>query len=326
MINSPKIPQDFPKPQYKFICEKCQTKTNNKKDYNNHLLTKKHNRLILAQNHECLCGKKYKHYQSLYKHKKNCTYEICKSSEICANKETQIINTDEILDYKGMFMTMINENKELRNIVINQQSQLGEQQSQLGEQQSQLGEQQKQISEMIPKLGNNTINNKQKYNINIFLNEKCKDAMTMNKFLDTIKVTIEDLMHTKNKGITEGISNLFIKNMNKLSLYERPIHCTDVKRETVYIKSEGKDGEADEWQKDKEQEQLKGAISNMTFVQSKNLKLYTDENPDWMEKEHKQNEYVKMMKNCMDNIKTDNRREKIIKKVCNNVYYNGSDD
>ena len=62
----------------------------------------------------------------------------------------------------------------------------------------------------------------------------------------------------------------------------------------------------------------------MTFVQSKNLKLYTDENPDWMEKEHKQNEYVKMMKNCMDNIKTDNRREKIIKKVCNNVYYNGA--
>ena len=310
-----------------FNCDKCNYSSNKKSQYERHVQTKKHNQSHLEikkdkkDPHLCNnCSKEFKTYSGLWKHKKNCTYEICKSSEICANKETQIINTDEILDYKGMFMTMINENKELRNIVINQQSQLGEQQSQLGEQQ-------KQISEMIPKLGNNnTINNKQKFNINIFLNEKCKDAMTMNKFLDTIKVTIEDLMHTKNKGITEGISNLFIKNMNKLSLYERPIHCTDVKRETVYIKSEGKDGEADEWQKDKEQEQLKGAISNMTFVQSKNLKLYTDENPDWMEKEHKQNEYVKMMKNCMDNIKTDNRREKIIKKVCNNVYYNGSDE
>ena len=310
-----------------FNCDKCNYSSNKKSQYERHVQTKKHNQSHLEikkdkkDPHLCNnCSKEFKTYSGLWKHKKNCTYEICKSSEICANKENQIINTDEILDYKGMFMTMINENKELRNIVINQQSQLGEQQSQLGEQQ-------KQISEMIPKLGNNnTINNKQKFNINIFLNEKCKDAMTMNKFLDTIKVTIEDLMHTKNKGITEGISNLFIKNMNKLSLYERPIHCTDVKRETVYIKSEGKDGEADEWQKDKEQEQLKGAISNMTFVQSKNLKLYTDENPDWMEKEHKQNEYVKMMKNCMDNIKTDNRREKIIKKVCNNVYYNGSDE
>ena len=316
------LEEEIPTPQNIYVCEFCKYKTRNRKDFGKHLETKKHKKLTdrdkVPKNDEfnkfqCDCGKTYKYRQSLHHHKKKC-FDIETYND---DKENQITNIDENLGYKEMFLTMINENKELRNIVINQQSQLGEQQ--------------KQISEMIPKIGsnnnnNNTINNKQKFNINVFLNEQCKDAMTMNTFLDNIKITIEDLMHTKTKGITEGVSNLFIKNMNKLSLYERPIHCTDVKRETLYIKSEGKDGETSEWQKDKEQEKLKRAISDMTFVQSKNLKLYTDENPDWMDKEHKQNEYVMMMKNCMDDIKKDNRREKIVKKVCNNVYYNGGDD
>jgi len=313
--------EEIPTPQGIFICEYCKYKTGNKKDFNKHLETKKHKKLTLGDKipeynetvkYVCDCGKIYKYRQSLHHHKKKCII----IEQNINKEENQIIRTsNEDKDYKDMFITMINENKELRNIVINQQSQIGEQQ--------------KQISEMIPKIGNNnnnTINNKQKFNINVFLNEQCKDAMTMNTFLDNIKVTIEDLIHTKNKGITEGVSNLFIKNMNMLSLYERPIHCTDVKREIVYIKSESKDGETGEWQKDNEQEKLKRAISDMTFVQSKNLKLYTDENPDWMDKEEKQSEYIMMMKNCMDDIKKDNRSEKIVKKVCNNVFYNGSDD
>ena len=204
-----------------------------------------------------------------------------------------------------MFMTMITENKELRDIVVSQQN---------------------QISELIPKIGNNnnTIN-KNKFNINVFLNEQCKDALTMNEFISDIKISIEDLMLTKNKGISEGVSNIFIKNMNKLSLYERPIHCTDVKRETVYIKSEGEYGDTTQWEKDKEQEKFKKAINDMKFVQSKFLNLYTEDNPDWMEKEQKQNEYMEMVKNCMDDIKKDNRQNKIIKKVCNNVYVNIND-
>ena len=305
---------------HKYSCEKCNYFSNKKSQYDRHLKTSKHNKSQMeikkVQKGPYLCDvclKEFKTYSGLWKHNKIC--QLIKQPN--EEKENQITNVEENLDYKEMFITMINENKELRNIVINQQSQLGEQQ--------------KQISEMIPKIGNNnnnnnTINNKQKFNINVFLNEQCKDAMTMNTFLDNIKITIEDLMHTKSKGITEGVSNLFIKNMNKLSLYERPIHCTDVKREILYIKSESNDGESAEWQKDKEQEKLKRAISDMTFVQSKNLKLYTDENPDWMDKEDKQNEYIMMMKNCMDDIKKDNRREKIVKKVCNNVYYNGNDD
>ena len=304
----------------KFSCNICRFITSRKSHYDKHMLTAKHLSSFYAnvenqkiKNYVCECGKLYKHNSSYHRHKKNCNFECnktCKDSYEDQKNETEIaIIKEEPVDYKDMFIKIINENSEMKSLLI--------------EQQKQLGEQQKQIGELIPRIGNNTNNIKQKFNINVFLNEQCKDAMTMSKFLDDIKVTIEDLFLTKNKGITEGVSSLFIKNMNKLSLYERPIHCTDVKRETVYIKSEGNDGETAEWQKDTEQEKLKRAISDMTFVQSKNLKLYTDQNPDWMEKEHKQNEYVLMMKNCMDDIKKDNRREKIIKKLCNNVYYNG---
>ena len=131
-------------------------------------------------------------------------------------------------------MKMIHENQELRN----------------------------QVTELIPKVGN-TIN-KPRFNINIFLNEQCKDALTMNEFIDKIKVTLDDLLITKNKGLTEGVSNIFIENMNKLSVHERPMHCTDVKRETVYIKCEdeiNKNGNS-KWEKDKENRKLKESIKS----------------------------------------------------------------
>ena len=180
---------------------------------------------------KCECGKEYPYRSSLYNHKKKCNF-----NELNVSKENQILKTDdEILDYKDMFMTIMNENKELRDMLIAQHN---------------------QISELIPKVGNNnninnTIHNKQKFNINVFLNEQCKDALTMKQFIEDIKISLEDLFITKNKGICEGVSNIFIKNMNKLSLHERPIHCTDVKREIVYIKSEGDDGEEAKWEKDK---------------------------------------------------------------------------
>jgi len=208
---------------FKFVCEKCYFKSNKLGDYKRHVLTAKHmndtnsyGSDTVPKIYVCNCGKSYKHRQNLFSHKKKCNFGSTESK-----LENTIMKTDEEnMDYKHMFMTMINENKELRDIVVSQQN---------------------QISELIPKVGNNNNNtiNKNKFNINVFLNEQCKDALTMNEFINDIKISIEDLMHTKNNGITEGVSKIFIKNMNKLSLYERPIHCTDVKRETVYIKSEG---------------------------------------------------------------------------------------
>ena len=246
-----------------YFCKICNYNTIRKSQYDRHISTRKHlstTKYIEAElkkseakKFRCECGKEYPYRSSLYNHKKKCNF-----NELDIGKENQILKTDdEILDYKDMFMTIMNENKELRDMLISQHN---------------------QISELIPKVGNNnnsnnTIHNKQKFNVNVFLNEQCKDALTMKQFIEDIKISLEDLFITKNKGITEGVSNIFIKNMNKLSLHERPIHCTDVKRETVYIKSEGDDGEEAKWEKDKEQEKLKEAINEMTYVQSKNLKL-----------------------------------------------------
>ena len=113
--------------------------------------------------------------------------------------------------------------------------------------------------------------------------------------------------------------------MNELSVYDRPLHCTDIKRETIYIKSKGEAGSDSLWEKDNEQKKLKKAIKTATYKQSENLNLYTENNPDWMEKESKQIEYMNMVKNSMDDIYKDNRVNKVIKKVCGNVYYNGDD-
>ena len=302
-------------------CEKCQYKTVRRGDFNKHLLTLKHKNASNASklnneeyNLRCECGKQYLHDSSFYRHKKNCNFKELKNLENLDQEDNkEIINQNEKNNQKNVIMK--NEEIDYGKIII-------EFKNIIVDQQKQLGNQQKQIGELIPKIGNNNNNIKQKFNINVFLNEKCKEAISMNKFIDNLKITLEDLFLTKNKGITEGITNIIIKNMNELSLYERPLHCTDVKRETVYIKSDGEDSL---WEKDKEQNILKKAINDATYMQSKNLNLYTDNNPDWMEKEHKQIEYIKMMKNSTDDIYQDNKVGKVVKKLCNNVYYNGEE-
>ena len=175
---------------------------------------------------------------------------------------------------------------------------------------------------MIPKVGNtvnNTINSKQKFNINIFLNETCKDALTINEFIDKIKISLNDLMITKTKGLSEGVSNIFIENMNKLSLHERPMHCTDMKKETLYIKCDK--FKEDGWAKDDENKNLKEAISKVTHAQRQSLDKWVAEHPDWEKNIGEQEEYMKLIKSCTEDFKED----KIIKKLCNSVFINAEE-
>jgi len=295
MKKSQKIPKNFE-------CVFCEYSTHSKKDYEKHLLTPKHldttNTTKKSQKipkiYECDCGKKYPYRSSLFNHRKKCRYE----------GHNQIIEKPENMDYKGMFLTMIKENKELQNTLVTQQN---------------------QINELIPKIGNNIIGNniinKNKFNINIFLNEQCKDALTMNEFINKIKITLDDLIVTKDKGLSEGVSNIFIENMNKLSLHERPMHCTDVKRETVYIKCDNNvNNGVSKWEKDKENIKLKNALKKVSQVQHKNLTKWTEEHPNWMENLELQEEYMKLVKNCTDDLQENKREDKVIKKVCNKTY------
>ena len=267
-----------------FYCDVCNYTTCYKKCYDKHLTSLRHynnlNKSNLKENNlACACGNKYSHRSTLSKHKKTCK-EIMETG----------ITTD-------MVLKILEQNKQLSDIIVNQS---------------------KQMNEMIPKIGNtnntnNTINNNQKLNINIFLNEKCKDAMSMDNFLKTIEVSLSNLLVTKEKGLAEGITNIIVENMNKLPINQRPIHCTDVKRETIYIKNET-------WEKDENKEKTKEAIKKISCIQTKNIKKWTEANPNYMEKEKLKDEYIYLIKHISDDVKE--KEEKIIKNICKNSYIN----
>jgi len=270
---------------YKYVCEKCNFKTCNKYNYSKHILSLKHKKQEMDSEkcekmYYCNCGKKYKYDTGLYKHKKKCQGE--------KKEENTIIQSDNKDTMKDLVFKLINENQELR----------------------------KTITEMIPKMGNNNNNLKQKFNINVFLNEKCKDALSMDEFIDKIEISIKNLLTTKEKGQTQGISNIIMENMNKLSLYERPLHCTDKKRETLYVKN-------NEWEKDENKEYINKALKNVEKKQLKNIQLWLDTHPNYMNSSNQQDEFAKLMSECGKSI--DDNREKIIKNLCNQVYLDKDD-
>lgn len=301
-------------PKYvpKYFCDNCDFKCCNKKDYNRHLLTAKHKKNENTTNTtdftpilpHCICGRKYKYRASLYNHKKKCTYvqESDLSCQIIESDNNRLsVTTDTI-------MSLVSENNDIKNLLLEQQKQIAEQQRQLGE--------------LIPKMGtnitNNTTNNaniKQKFNINIFLNEQCKDAINMGEFIRQIQMTLDNLDLTKNKGLMEGISNIFIENMNKLSLYERPLHCTDTKRETLYIKDNNN------WEKDKDRTKIKSAIKNISKSHYKLIQEWINENPDFKEVDAKQDYFVHLLRTCGANLEGIN--DKVIKKICTSSYLKG---
>ena len=291
-----------PKNEQNFCCEKCNYNTVRKSQFDRHLLTLKHknqenyNKITTNYNkkssYNCECGKKYNHRASLYNHKKRCNYGKELNSELKVPKSSgeyiiQLINdNNEIKD------NLLRENRELR---------------------SQIQEQNKQITELLPKIGNNNTV-KQRFNINVFLNEKCRDAISMDEFIAKIEVSMKDLITTRDKGLSEGLSNIIIDNMNKLSIYERPMHCTDIKRETLYIKNTA------EWEKDEKRVLIDRLLRQVENKQMKNITKWTAEHPEYMEDEVLQQEYIDLIRNCTSDV--DECRDKVLKRVCDNVYIN----
>ena len=260
----------------KFICEKCNFECSKKQDYERHLLTRKHKILTNTyiktpeklQPFICSCGKTYKHRQSLFNHKKKCNHTSVEkdTSDTDSDKELPIQEKQNIhennIDYKDMFLEMMKENRELH----------------------------KTIHEMIPKIGNNnttntTNNNNQQFNLQFFLNEQCKDALNITDFMHSLQLNMNDLIQTGKLGYVDGISRIFVKALKDMDVTERPIHCTDIKRETVYIKDQ------DKWEKDEDnKEKIKRTIRN---IENKNLKMlpqWQEDNPDCMNMESKKSE------------------------------------
>ena len=315
-----------------FYCEFCKCNMVSKSKMDRNLTTDKHKKSILEikkakkgqDDISCECGKIYKTKSGLWKHKKICNFlsnlnnmdnllnnsndlasNICNNIELNPydnlelnkNKKKKIVinkDSDKNNNYKDMICLLMQENKDFKNLLVKQQE---------------------QISELIPKIGNNnnnTQNIKQKFNINIFLNEQCKDAININDFVKSIEISLEQLNTTNSGGLITGLSNAIIENMNKLSLYERPLHCTDSKRETLYIKDE------DVWEKDKDKTIIKKAIRDISSKQYKTLQSWIEKNPDFKEIEEKQEYFTQTLSNIGKDINEID--EKIIKKISNAVY------
>ena len=302
------LTQKTKKNEINYICESCNYITCKKTDFNRHILTDKHKMLTHVDNKNeknenikftCICGKNYKHRQSLSVHKKKCNLlNECTSLITIEDKKEIIILKEDNKELKE-------DNKELKVMIK--------------ELIKENAKQQQQITELIPKIGNNnTINNNQKFNINVFLNEKCKDAINMTDFIKSIEVSLQQLDFTKHNGLVNGLSKTIMENMNKLSLYERPLHCTDVKRETIYIKDEN------EWTKDASKEKIKKAIKKASGKNYNALQDWKNENPDFLKNDSKTDYFTNTIRTIG---KTgDGTEEKIIKNLCKETYVKNIDD
>ena len=304
------------------VCELCDFKCSKYSNYKKHLATAKHRfnengnekmpKNALSNNVCNFCGKEYKFISGLSRHKKKCIKKQELENKLCKDCSDVDVASLTSLMTKDMIIDLIKENGIIKELICKQSEKIEKQH--------------KQITEMLPKLNaitniNNTINNtaniKHKFNINIFLNEECKDALNMDEFISKIEVSLDQLDITKNKGLAEGLSNVILENMNKLSLYERPMHCTDVKRETLYIK------ENDAWEKDKDKTKIRKAIKSASGKQFKSLSKWTHENPDFKEDDMKQDYFARAL--SVIGKPTDTIDDKVIKKICSNTYLKGEE-
>ena len=293
--------------QQYFYCEKCDYKSCRKSDYNKHLSTSKHSNsdTELHQNlkkHICECGKEYKHRQGLYLHKKN-----CKPENINLVEPDQVdINSLDI----NLIMQLLKQNDEFKSLMVEQNNKMMET----------FQETMQEVCKNNTNITNNgNINSHNKtFNLQVFLNEQCKDAMNIMDFVDSIKLDLTDLESVGKLGYINGISNIIIKNLKALDVHMRPVHCTDLKRETMYVKSQN------EWEKeDEENKNIRRAIKHIAFKNYKTLELFQELHPDCMEYDSKHGDHflrlrIEALGGGSSNVDYDSHT-KIIKKIAKEV-------
>ena len=298
-----------PKSSKKFHCEKCDYNTSRKSQYIRHLLTAKHinNDAQLQINDKkdpkssvkfvCVCGKEYKYRQGLYTHRK-----ICKQP----NEKQQEINEEQIND---------NEIKMLTNVVLD----VIKHNQELTHQNQELTN--KLFDMCKNNLPSTNINSHNKtFNLNLFLNEQCKDAMNIMDFVDSLKIQLSDLESVGKLGFVEGISNIIIKNLKALDIHKRPVHCSDSKRETIYIKDENK------WEKeDDDKKKLRKAIKYIAHKNSNMLFLFKSKYPDCIySNSNKSDQYNKLIIETMGGQGNNDveKENKIIKNIAKETIIN----
>ena len=266
-------------------CKTCDYSTSRKSQFDRHILTDKHKILqnptqsYIEKTWNCKCGKIYKHSSTFYAHRKNCNYQ-----ENVTSKNNDSDDDFELTD-KEIIKELLKQTSKLIKVVENGTHNT-----------------------------TNSHNNNKTFNLSVFLNETCKDAMNISDFVSSIKLNLEDLEHTGRQGYLQGITNIVLKNLNNVEHHMRPLHCSDLKREVLYIK------ENNEWTKESEEKPiLTKAIKTIANENIKQIKTWRDKYPDCSDVDSKKNNlYLKIVSNSMNGL-TKEEGDKNINKIISNV-------
>ena len=282
----------------KYFCEFCNYETVRKSNMDTHYLSAKHKSAMfsneikqkLSNQFICHnCSKEYKDYSGLWRHKKKCTL-------IQENEENE--------------ENMEKSDKELVMLLIKQNTELVKDNSEF----------KNMMMKVLENGTHNTTNNinshNKSFNLNFFLNETCKDAMNINEFIESIKLQLSDLERVGELGYVEGISNIIVEKLKCLDVTQRPVHCTDKKRETIYIKDDNK------WEKDDEKEKMHKIVRKVADKNARMLPKFKEAHPDCNKAVSKYSDaYNKIIVESMGGSGDNNfeKEEKIIKKVAKEI-------
>jgi hypothetical protein len=269
----------------------------------NHLLTAKHHLATSSNQKEAkisfefvcqLCKKNYKDKSGLWRHKKSCISSFKEDNEekVEEKEKLQGLGNGEC----EIIKMLIKDNSELKTMMMEVVKSIQPNNNTTNNNNS-----------------HNTTNNNNHFNLQIYLNETCKDAINLTDFVESLQVKLKDLEETARLGYSEGVSRIFINGLNELDVCKRPIHCSDAKRETLYVKDKN------EWTKDSDKERLTNAIKT---VGKKNIQQITEwqkKYPEYRDPASRHNDkYLKMLCNAM-NGSTDDEQEKNMEKIIRNI-------
>ena len=296
------------KTRQNFECKYCLYECSKESDLNKHFSTTKHKMATFGNNvaklayqqpvsarktrqksqsiFTCDCGKKYKDRSGLWKHKKKCLNHVGENNNIISQTSSTDLITKEHL------INMLLSNQEIMKTVIDN----------------------------MPKMGVNQANNtnsfnNQTFNIQMFLNENCKNAMNLTDFIDSLPITNETYDNTIENGLTKTISNMVVTGLSNLDITDRPIHCTDSNRKVLYVK------EANKWEKDNELLLILQGIKRIALKQRTMINKWKDSNKGWEGNENLQNKLTSLVFNSMTDIENDDKEtNKIVKAISKKVY------
>jgi hypothetical protein len=296
-----------------FICEKCDYKCCNKFDFNKHLVTSKHQTGSIWEENcdklsqpsiefSCMCGKTCKTHGGMWKHKKKCDIF---QQEQCTADDNMIISL--VMEVMKNNSELQKQNDDFKNLMVEQNNKMMETMQEVCK------------NNNTTSINTGPINSHNKtFNLNVFLNEQCKDAMNIMEFVDSIKLDLKDAESVRKLGYVNGISNIIIKHLKALDVHMRPVHCTDLKRETVYVKYQ------DVWEKEGDDNKLmRKAIKHVAVKNYNAADIFKELHPDCMNWDSKHGDHFAMLRiealGGKGNINIYDSHTKIIKKIAKEI-------